>query len=266
MKKIILATLVAFMVTGVQAQIVSSKNSRLTVEKQAKVKPEIANYNRFSLGLSTNKFKTSDDNLFKFKIDGKREESMTLKGLDINYMRGISLTQKFPLYLEVGGRLTYETLKSTNKDGGNNWSEKETERFNLLSLSVPVNVTYKYTFSNGFYLAPFVGIHFRLNLMANDKWEYEETYYGETEKEDGKMSFFKADEEDEDAYFDEDMDVCKRFQFGGQVGLNFGYKALNIGLGYYFDTPFYKYDSDTNSSNDFKIKSGGVALTVGVNF
>ena len=40
---------------------------------------------------------------------------------------------------------------------------------NMLSLSVPVNVTYKYTFSNGFYLAPFVGIHFRTNLFGKKR-------------------------------------------------------------------------------------------------
>ena len=256
MKKIILATLVAFMVTGVQAQIVSSKNSRLTVEKQAKVKPEIANYNRISFGLSTMKLRDtyydkSDREVFDFD-----DESITLKGIDINYLRGISLTQKFPLYLEVGGRMTFDTDNESYSDYD--------AHINMLSLSVPVNVTYKYTFSNGFYLAPFVGIHFRTNLFG--KVKYEDTDGYDYEKEEYKYNIFKADDDDDDAYFDDDEDPAKRFQFGGQVGLNFGYKALNIGFAYYFDTPLYKYESKTNSMYDYKYKSGGVALTVGVNF
>lgn len=260
MKKIALVLLaVAFTASAAQAQIVSSKNSRITVNKQDKPKP--AGYNRFSFGLSTNKMKSSDKSLFEFDVDEKDKESMTLKGIDLNYLHGFSVSKRVPLYVEVGGRLTFDTFKSEESESGTGYYYNVKDRYNLLALTIPVNVTYKYAFSNGVYLAPFIGIHFRLNLMAQDKWEEEGTINGDYEKYDGKMSFFKADDYDDDAYFDSDEDPCKRFQFGGQVGLNVGYKAWNLGIAYYFDSPFYKHDTA-----DLKIKSGGIGLTLGFNF
>lgn len=262
MKRIVFAALaLVFSIGTIQAQIVSSQNSRFTVNRE-KIAHNYENYNRISFGLATDKLKSSDEKVFNFKDFDYDKKSVTLKGIDFNYLRGINLTQKFPLYLEVGGRLTYDTYKYEDDDedyyGSNTWSE----RLNLLSLSVPVNVSYKYTLSNGFYVAPFVGIHFRLNLLANDKWK--ETFidrYGDVEKDDGVYSFFKADEDDDDAFFADGEDTAKRFQFGGQIGVNLGYKAFNLGLAYYFDTPIYK-----NDDADFKVKTGGVSLTVGYNF
>lgn len=264
MRKIVFAALaMVFMAGGAQAQIVSSKNSRLTIERKKSVQ-SYADYNRLSFGLSTNKWKVSDKELFDFEDFGGKE-SLTLKGLDLNYLHGISLTQRIPLFLEVGGRLTFDTYKheETEREKGY-YKEVYKDRLNLLALSVPVNVTYKYAFSNGMYIAPFAGIHFRLNLLANDKWDYEQNFEGsyadryDDESESGTVSFFKADDEDDEAYFDEDEDTFKRFQFGGQIGVNLGYKAFNLGFAYYFDTPLY--------NNDFKIKNGGISLTVGYNF
>ena len=69
-----------------------------------------------------------------------------------------------------------------------------------------------------------------------------------------------------EAAFDDNEDTWKRFQFGGQLGVNIGYKALNLGIGYYFASPIYKYEDDYSSKNDFKIKTGSLALTLGFNF
>ena len=173
MKNFALALLaMAFSASIAQAQIVSSKNSRITVNKEV-VAHNYENYNRISFGLATDKLKSSDEKVFNFKDLDFDKKSITLKGIDLNYLRGISLTQKFPLYLEVGGRLTYDTYKYEDSDYDEGsyytYNESWSDRLNLLSLSIPVNVTYKYTFSNGFYIAPFAGIHFRLNLLANDK-------------------------------------------------------------------------------------------------
>ena len=191
------------------------------------------------------------------------QRKIRMKGFDVNYLHGFSLTQKIPLYLEVGGRLTFDTYKwDKYREYYGSWF-KEKDRFNILSLSVPINVSYKYTFNNGLYIAPFAGIHFRLNLLG--QWKYE-TVNSDGHSHDGTINLFKADDYDDDAFCEEDEDPCKRFQFGGQLGVNFGYKAWNMGLAYYLDTPFYKYDEVSNSKEDFKYKASGIALTVGYNF
>ena len=268
MKKTIFAAIaMLFMVGSAQAQIVSSKNSRITIEK-TKTLHNYENYNRLSFGLSTLKLSDTYFDKSEREILDFDKKSITLKGMDFNYLRGISLTQRFPLYLEVGARMTFDTYQDEWKDSDSWGYERESDRINILALSVPVNVTYKYTFDNGFYLAPFAGIHFRLNLLGQVKYDYEEgNNYGDYDSEDGTINLFKTgDDDDDDVYFDDDEDACKRFQFGGQIGLNFGYKALNVGFAYYFDTPFYKYSSDYDSKYDFKYKQGGVSLTIGYNF
>ena len=258
MKKFALALLaVAFTASAAQAQIVSSKNSRI---ERVKVESENRGYNRLSFGLATDKLK-SDEKVFE-DAKGKDSKTLGLKGIDLTYLHGIPVSKKLPMFVEVGGRFTFTTNKDSDKGSYDGYKYEESVRSNLMSLSVPVNFTYKHTFSNGLYLAPYVGIHFRLNLIAQEKWETE--YDGESE--DGTANYFKADDYDDDAAFGDNEDTWKRFQFGGQVGLNIGYKALNLGIGYYFASPIYKYEDDYSSKYDFKIKTGSLALTLGFNF
>ena len=264
MKRIAFVLFAVMFISGAQAQIVSSNNSRITVEKQVKEKKETPNYNRISLGLSTMRLKDTYYNKYNREVFDFDGEKIMMKGVDFNYLRGISLTSNIPLYLEVGGRVTFDTYNKTiDEDEYKGVVYEEKARVNILSLSVPINVTYKFSFDNGLYIAPFAGIHFRTNILGTVKYT-EEASTGAKDKE--TYNLFKADDHDDDAFFDDDEDTCKRFQFGGQFGVNFGYKALNLGLTYYLDTPFYKYESKSNSKYDYKYKSSGVALTLGVNF
>lgn len=79
---------------------------------------------------------------------------------------------------------------------------------------------------------------------------------------DEYYSLFRSGDGEHD-FFAEGDDVCKRFQFGGQFGVNFGYKAFNFGFAYYLDTPYYKYNE---RGFDYKVKNHGLSLTVGYNF
>ena len=247
MKKFALALLaVSFTANVAQAQIVSSKNSRITVERN---KNKYENYNRISLGLSALKLKDSE----KEEVLVYDGESIGLKGLDINYMHGFSMTSRFPLYLEVGGRLTINHCKKSENEyeDENNYYDMEAKT-NVMALSIPVNATYKHTFSNGMYIAPFVGLHLRFNMLGKLKLKEKAVFHGYVEfDDDDSYNLFKDGEVDEED--------CKRVQFGGQFGVNLGYKAWNLGFAYYLDTPFYK-------DSDFKLKSREVALTVGYNF
>ena len=250
MKKFALVLLaVSFTASVAQAQIVSSKNSRITVERQ---KNKYEDYNRISLGLSSLKIKDSE----KEEVLVYDEESIGMKGLDINYMHGFSMTGHFPLYLEVGGRLTINHYKKSENEyeDEDNYYDMEAKT-NVMALSIPVNATYKHTFSNGMYIAPFVGLHLRLNMIGKLKMKEKNVYRGHVEFDnDDNINLFNGGEEG-----GVDEEDCKRVQFGGQLGVNLGYKTWNLGFAYYLDTPFYK-------DSEFKLKSSEVALTVGYNF
>lgn len=254
MKKTIIVLYAAMLACPAShAQLVGSQTKKIETTYKTTTKTvvvnEYNNYNRISIGLSALKIKDSD----KEEVFVYDRESIGMKGLGINYLHGFSLTDRFPLYVEVGGRLTFNRYKDSDEEYYNEDNYyKEEAKTNILGLSIPVNATYKYTFSNGLYLAPFVGIHFRVNLLGKLKLKESLVRNGRVQgDDDDNYNLFKDGEVDEES--------CKRFQFGGQMGINLGYKAWNLGFTYYLDTPFYK-------DSDFKLKSRELALTVGYNF
>jgi len=131
---------------------------------------------------------------------------------------------RFPLYIEFGF--------------GANWyfaQDKEdglTSKFNLVSLSIPVNISYRLSLCNGkMHLAPYAGIYFRGNLFGQDKYEYD----GDSEKAD----LFSKDDMGEDY-------VWKRFQMGWQGGLAFDFNKFFCHVGYTYD--FLSLTKNNNSS------------------
>ena len=190
-----------------------------------------SDYNRISIGYDQMHLSESYDGY---------GGSMDLPGFDANYAHGFNLTSKLPLYLEVGGRLTFNTKKDSSYDyelvGGN-------VRVNMLALSIPVSLTYKFTFGDGFYVAPFAGINAHFNLVCQEKGTTHVGSHEETVTENMLSG-------------DNSWNVC---QFGGQVGVNLGYKAFNLGFGFYPSTPIY-------SKGDHKIRNNDWAITVGLNF
>lgn len=69
-----------------------------------------------------------------------------------------------------------------------------------VDFSIPVNLTYRYSLNNNAYVAPFAGLN--IGVIAIDDWILWQ-------------------------YSDK-----KRFHFGYNIGANFSYKRLNIGIGY----------------------------------
>lgn len=248
-------TMMCILLTGItaKAQLVGSQTKKIETTYKTTTKTVVVNdyknYNRISLGLSSLKLKDSDNE----EVLVYEKGSIGMKGLDINYLHGFSMTDRFPLYLEVGGRLTVNHYKESENDydDENNYYEAEAKT-NIMALSIPVNATYKHTFSNGIYIAPFVGLHLRFNMLGKLKLKEKSVSRGHIEfDDDDSYNLFKDGEVDEED--------CKRVQFGGQFGVNFGYKAWNLSFAYYLDTPFYK-------DSDFKLKSRDLSLTVGYNF
>lgn len=223
MKKFFVLGMMAFISMFASAQIVSSNSTRITKEKTPS-----ANYSRLYLGYA-NMMPAGDTD----------SDDEALQGLKFGYLKGISLTNKVPLFLQVGGEIQYGTYSDSETVYGYDC----TTRLNELGIAIPVSLTYKYTFTNGFYLEPYAGIRFRVNLLAN----MSESFDGDKET----LSFFDKDKMGDTAF--------KRFQFGGQIGLNFGYKALNVNVGFDMYSPISK-------ANKYKYKYNTVTVGLGVNF
>ncbi len=217
-------------------------------------------YNRISFGYYSQKLTCKTDGPFPSIFDEDYKKSMNMKGLEVSYLHGISVSKKIPLFVEIGGRIQFNIYKNKDSYVVDGQRYDDVLRITNLSLAVPVNITYKHTFTNGFYVAPYFGVNLRVNMTG--KWDYDGSDYSEY------YNIFKADDNDEHAFYGSDVDPCKRLQYGCQLGLNFGFKALNIGIGYYMESPLYNsqllYEDDR--LYDVKYKMNNVSLTLGINF
>ena len=168
----------------------------------------------------------------KGKIDIDGADDMKFPGFSVGYLRGIGLTQKVPLYLEVGGEIDFNRY-SESEDG-------EDYKQTLLGLKIPVSLVYRLNINENFSISPLFGFDFRLNLMGKGKSESD----GESED----WNLFDDDEMDGEAY--------KRFQAGWHIGVGFDYKALHFGV---------DYGTSFNEITE-KVKLATTSVTVGYNF
>lgn len=165
MKKFILMAIAALMSIGASAQLISSNT--VTYKKS-----ESRGYNR--IGISYNSLKWGDSDSFS--------------GVSLAWTKGISVSSSQPLYIETGIGATYA------------WGDYDLK---FLSLTVPVNVTYKFDVAEGIRIAPYAGITLQGNIIG---------------------------EIDGDDWFDE-YDA-KRFTVGWQIGSNFEFGKFFVGVGY----------------------------------
>lgn len=168
----------------------------------------------------------------KAKVDYPGADDRKYPGFSVGYLKGIGLTQKVPLYLEVGGEIDFNRY-SDDEDG---WEYKET----LLGLKIPVSLVYRLNINENFAISPLFGFDFRINLMGKAKEEY------------------NGDSEDWNLFKDSDMDgeAYKRFQAGWHIGVGFDYKALHFGV---------DYGTSFNEITE-KVKLATTSVTVGWNF
>ena len=168
----------------------------------------------------------------KGKIDIDGADDMKFPGFSVGYLRGIGLTQKVPLYLEVGGEIDF-----------NRYSESEEGvdyKQTILGLKIPVSLVYRLNINENFSISPLFGFDFRLNLMGKAKEEFD----GESED----WNLFDDDEMGGEAY--------KRFQAGWHIGVGFDYKALHFGV---------DYGTSFNEISE-KVKLATTSVTLGYNF
>lgn len=157
----------------------------------------------------------------------------------VGWTYGISLTKKCPLYLEFGFAISLNWERNIEEFGG---EEKVGEhiykktkygelgdKYTLLRLAIPFNLTYRFSFSNNFILAPYVGFTCCFNPI-NDYKSFVE-YTDEYKKTDEyKTSPIFGPEYEDKVYFHHEiqascqvgfnMTIAKHFSLGAEYGLD----------------------------------------------
>lgn len=233
MKKIITLVAVLAMTLGANAQIVSSSSRSISSAPKE-------GYNRVYAQYAPTKY-----------------GDMSTTGFAAGYAKGISLTSSMPLFVEAGGQVRFNSKK---EDG---------IKFSYLAIDVPVNVTYRWDVPNvaGFSIAPYAGLRLTGNIIGQAKAGGEKISF--FDEDDMKEFGFGYDDDDDydahsratRAYDDDDEDdydaeTANRIQFGMQLGVNFNYKMLTLGVGYSLDFNDYIKGASTK----------GLMISVGYNF
>lgn len=187
----------------------------------------------------------------KLKTDIDGADDLDMKGVTFGYLRGFSVTQKVPLYIEAGAAFQYRVYSDDVKYSGYELSEK----VNAMSLNIPVHLLYRLNVTDDFSVEPFFGFDFRFNLSG--KYKVEAGYGGQSESVDYNL-FDDGDMQklSDDFLGGYGMDAFKRFQAGWHIGVNLRYKPVYFGV---------HYGKDFNEINDH-LKVATTQVTLGYNF
>lgn len=228
MKKFILFVTALFLVNmlPIHAQFVNSNQQ--SVANNGNIADE--QYSVFSIGYNTNTFVYDDDDDDEFK------------GVAIKLTKVKKMSTPSPLYVDYGVLLTLGFCNDSEEDS--NYSNYDYEwSIKKLSLSIPVNISYKINVDNNVLLFPYAGVHLTGNLIG--KATYTTTYNDEEEEKD--YNYFDKDDVGKDY-------VWKRMQYGFQVGANLKINKCTIGL---------EYSNDLNEICK-KTKTSNVLFSVGL--
>lgn len=202
------------------------------------------------------------------------EYDMDLNGFGASWIGGISVSEQYPLYIEVGVQLTYAYKSNKynidSKDAGSLGIEqlydatkiqvsdktavKNTIRY--WSIAVPISLSYNFTIPNSkFSISPFAGISIKYNNSSKSRTEasYDITHL-DTQTCESKM------------WEDEIDNFCKRcagkdakwrrWQIGTSIGVRAGYRAVSIGFRYGIDLTTLAKDT----------RSSGWAVSIGYTY
>lgn len=198
-------------------------------------------------------------NASSMKFDVKGVDNISFPGFSLGYMKGFSVSNKLPFYVEAGAALQFRSHKDEYSEDSSDWGYSQdgtftfTEKMNFFSLNIPVNFIYKWKINDEFSLDPFIGVDFRINLTG--KYKESLKYSGEDaetinddEAYDESANMFSKDEMGGDPY--------KRFQAGWHIGVGANYKAFNLSI---------SYGSDFNEIAE-KTKFATTVISLGYNF
>ena len=197
------------------------------VEASAQLKKDLNEWTRIELSFDAQKLKGEDG--------GSEFEIIDPKGASFAFMKGISLTNKLPIFLDLGGRLSWTHKKDESHDGDMKWT--------FMNIAVPVNAAYKLAFASSpnVTIVPFFGPNFKFNFYARKKWDGNDGH-------ESKSNLLKEEEGD-----------AKIFQFGLNLGVGVNLRSFYVGYNFQPDlSPFQKEGS-------YKTKTLQNYVTVGIN-
>ena len=169
-------------------------------------------------------------------------EDTDLTGFSLGYVKSFGVSSTAPLFVETGLNLSYATY-SEEKEEGKYYSAEV--KLNMMSLTAPVNLVYKYALSEEVSILPYAGVYLRGNLFG--KYKTETSYDGETEST--KLDLFDEKDMGKDG-------VYKRLQLGWQIGVGSHYNNIALRLSYGKDF----------SEIAKKTKVATTTMSVGLNF
>lgn len=143
-------------------------------------------------------------------------------GFGLNYRHGFSLSKKKPMFIELGGTLSFNFEGAFEIMNG----VKVREQFQNFNVRVPVNFTWRFRCSEKFYISPYAGINFQLNYLNRERAGAKS---GDTGLWTDWVNLMKEDE------------GWNVFQMGWQLGVTFQFSHwfMNIQAGTSF-IPAYK--------------------------
>ena len=199
----------------------------MTADATAQLTKDTHGWTRVELSFDAQKLKEKNNNA---SWDGDKQ-----KGAAIGFMKGINITSKMPLFLDLGARLAW--LHS--KDEFHGGDTKTT----FMNIAVPVNAAYKLSFaSSPISIVPFFGPNFKFNFYGRTKTSYD----------NGKEVKTK--------WLDSDGMDARIFQFGLNLGV--GVNIERFYVGYTFQPDIVSYVKN----DGYKTKTINNFISVGINF
>lgn len=207
----------------------------MTADATAQLTKDTRGWTRVELSFDAQKMKVKDGNA---SWDGEKQ-----KGAAIGFMKGINITSKMPLFLDLGARLAW--LHSKDEWTGTNELGKKVDcskRTTFMNIAVPVNAAYKLSFaSSPISIVPFFGPNFKFNFYGRTKYEA-----GDKES---KYKWLNSDEGD-----------ARIFQFGLNLGV--GVNIERFYVGYTFQPDIVSYVKQ----DGYKLKTINNFISLGVSF
>lgn len=185
-------------------------------------------------------------------------ESQNLHGFAIEKLAIFSVSKSFPIFIETGiganigwGKSSFDRIFEIS--GIKATEGKVKQQLTAISLTIPVNVSYKVNINKSLALQPFLGLNLKFNLFGQQKTKIEvadKTIQKEVEKwnvGDYAENLGIARTRDMFDKIDTDKDErWRRFQLGWHIGVELTTKDVNFGISY--GTDFIKLAEKINSS------------------
>lgn len=191
------------------------------------------------LTIETDSYQRFEASFVAQNFDWENNTEINLKGFGLGYVNATNLTTKLPLFLELGGQLTWAHINDAE-------GFSEEHNFTFMSIALPLDFAYKFSFVNSetITISPFIGPNFKFNLISKER--------GRILGNEFDRSHLNKD------HMGGRSNAASRFQAGLNIGVGFNINKL-LYLGYKFQPDFKDYmKGDVKANTNY--------ITIGYNF